>query len=109
MNLRLCFAVMLACMAGPPLAAQPSPSGNGETTVFAGMMLDAGMSPLDAIRSATIVAADLLGVDDQLGEIAIGKAADLIAVDGDPLKDLRVLEAVDFVMKEGVVVTLDGQ
>lgn len=61
-----------------------------------------GMTPLDAIRSATTVAAEVLGVDDR-GVIAPGKVADLIAVPGDPLRDVRVLEDVRFVMKNGRV------
>lgn len=62
-----------------------------------------GMTPLEAIRSATTGAADLLGVADR-GVIAAGKLADLVAVPGDPLKDVKVMEQVSFVMKDGVVV-----
>ncbi|HEX6884270.1 MAG TPA: amidohydrolase family protein [Planctomycetota bacterium] len=62
-----------------------------------------GMTPLAAIRSATIHAAELLGVDDR-GLIAPGKLADLIAVPGDPLADVTVLERVTFVMKGGEIV-----
>ena len=65
--------------------------------------VDYGMSPLEAIRSATTAAADLLGVVDR-GVIAAGKLADLVAVPGDPLKDIKVMEQVSFVMKGGVVV-----
>ncbi len=61
-----------------------------------------GMSPLEAIRSATIRAADLLGVDDR-GVIAAGKLADIVAVPGNPLDDVRVMERVNFVMKDGKV------
>ena len=62
-----------------------------------------GMAPLEAIRGATVYAADLLGVDDR-GAIEAGKLADLIAVRGDPLRDVTALERVGFVMKGGVVV-----
>jgi imidazolonepropionase-like amidohydrolase len=62
-----------------------------------------GMTPLDAIRTSTTAAADLLGVTDR-GVIATGRLADLIAVPGDPLKDVKVLEQVSFVMKGGIVV-----
>ncbi len=61
-----------------------------------------GMTPIDAIRSATIRAAELLGVNDR-GVIAEGKLADIIAVPGDPLQNVRVLEDVRFVMKHGRV------
>jgi imidazolonepropionase-like amidohydrolase len=62
-----------------------------------------GMSPIDAIRTATVNAADLLGVEDR-GVIAEGKLADLIAVEGNPLEDVTVLERPRFVMKGGRVV-----
>ena len=61
-----------------------------------------GMTPIDALRSATIHAADLLGVSDR-GAIEPNALADIIAVRGDPLRDVRVLEKVVFVMKDGVV------
>jgi imidazolonepropionase-like amidohydrolase len=61
------------------------------------------MRPLEAIRTATLNAADLLGVNDR-GVIAPGKLADLIAVRGNPLDDVRVLERVVWVMKGGEVV-----
>ncbi|MCZ6597979.1 MAG: amidohydrolase family protein [Planctomycetota bacterium] len=66
-------------------------------------LVDRGMTPLAAIRSATLNAADLIGVDDR-GVIAEGKLADLIAVPGNPLEDVRVLERVEFVMKGGLIV-----
>jgi imidazolonepropionase-like amidohydrolase len=66
-----------------------------------GSLVKLGMSPAQAIRAATVDAAELLGVDDR-GVIAPGKLADLIAVEGDPLADVTVLEQVSFVMKGGV-------
>jgi imidazolonepropionase-like amidohydrolase len=62
------------------------------------------MSPIEALQSATRDAADLIGVSKDVGTIEPGKRADLIAVASDPLKDIRQLEAVLFVMKAGVVV-----
>jgi imidazolonepropionase-like amidohydrolase len=67
-----------------------------------------GMRPADALRTATLNAADLLGVSDR-GMIAAGKMADLIAVKGNPLEDVRVLEKVPWVMKGGVVVKQAGK
>ena len=61
------------------------------------------MTPMQAIQSATTNAADLLGHSSEIGSIKPGKYADLVAVSGDPLKDIRVLENVEFVMKEGRV------
>lgn len=63
-----------------------------------------GQTPMEAIQSATIWAADLLGKRSELGSVAPGKKADLIAVSGDPLADVSVLEKVQFVMKDGKVV-----
>lgn len=65
-------------------------------------LVERGMTPLEAIRSATLNAVDLLGVDDR-GLIASGRLADLVAVPGNPLEDIRVLEDVRFVMKGGKV------
>lgn len=63
-----------------------------------------GMTPLQAIQSATLVAADLLRLGSELGTLESGHAADIIAVDGDPLKDISTLERVRFVMKNGMTV-----
>jgi imidazolonepropionase-like amidohydrolase len=66
------------------------------------------MTPLEIIRAATVNAAELLGWEDRIGAIEKGKFADLIAVPGDPLKDIRELERVQFVMKGGAVVKNEG-
>jgi len=62
-----------------------------------------GMMPMQAIRSGTIVAAELLGWGDKLGTVEAGKWADMVAVSGDPLKDITELQNVKFVMKAGAV------
>src|SRR5216683_740106 len=66
-------------------------------------MVKYGMTPMQAIQSATKNAADLLGKSDLLGSIQPGKYADIIAVSGDPLENIRVIENVKFVMKEGKI------
>ena len=66
-------------------------------------MTEAGMPAMEAIQAATVSAADLLGVSDILGSITTGKLADIIAVDGDPVKDIQSMGKVKFVMKDGVV------
>jgi len=66
-------------------------------------MVKWGMTPMQAIRSATSEAASLLGMQDKVGTIESGKFADIVAVRGDPLADITTLERVDFVMKGGVV------
>jgi len=65
------------------------------------------MTPMQAIRAATSADADLLGVAAKLGSISKGKLADIIAVRGDPLQNVRLLEDVRFVMKEGRVYKQD--
>jgi imidazolonepropionase-like amidohydrolase len=67
-------------------------------------MVRYGMTPIQAIQSATVVAAELMGWDDRVGWVGPGMAADLIAVEGDPLDDVALLEDVAFVMKGGEVV-----
>ncbi|GMN09321.1 amidohydrolase family protein [Croceitalea sp. MTPC9] len=67
------------------------------------LMVKAGISEMDAIKSATIIAAELIGIKDKTGSIEEGKWADIIAVKGNPLKDITILEKVEFVMKEGKV------
>jgi len=66
-------------------------------------MVELGMSPTGAIKSATSRPADMLDMSGQIGLIAPGAYADVIAVDGDPLRDIKVLENVHFVMKGGKV------
>jgi imidazolonepropionase-like amidohydrolase len=68
-----------------------------------GYMVEAGMPVLEAIRSATMVPAKYLGIDDRLGSVEAGKTADLVGVPGDPVADVHTLEHVSFVMKEGVI------
>ena len=63
-----------------------------------------GQTPLDAIRSATLRAAELMGWEDRIGRLEPGLYADLVAVAGDPLADVRLLEDVRLVMKGGEVV-----
>jgi imidazolonepropionase-like amidohydrolase len=89
---------------GTDAAVYPHGDNAREFAVYVGY----GMRPAEAIRTATVNAADLLGVSDR-GVIAAGKLADLIAVRGNPLEDVRVLEQVPWVMKGGVVVKEAGK
>jgi imidazolonepropionase-like amidohydrolase len=67
-------------------------------------MVKFGMTPAQAIRAATVTASELLGQENSLGTIEPGKLADIVAVPGDPLADITVMEKVDFVMKGGTIV-----
>ena len=78
-------------------------SAHGDNAQEFALMVEAGMSPIDAILSATKNTADLLRISDQLGTISAGKKADIVAVMGDPLADITLLESVGFVMKDGTV------
>lgn len=66
-------------------------------------MNEVGMPAIETIQSATVSASDLLGVADIVGSIEKGKLADIIAVDGDPIKDIQAMGRVKFVMKDGIV------
>jgi imidazolonepropionase-like amidohydrolase len=67
-------------------------------------MVKYGMTPMQAVQSATIRAAELIGKSNDVGSIAPGHYADLVAVAGDPIKNIRVLEDVAAVMKGGMIV-----
>lgn len=76
---------------------------HGENADEFRLMVEAGMSPIQAIQAATLHAARLLGHEKELGDLKPGFLADMVAVHGDPLRDVNVLKQVDFVMKGGVV------
>ncbi|OYY91218.1 MAG: Xaa-Pro dipeptidase [Sphingomonas sp. 28-66-16] len=84
-------------------------SKHGDNAQEFALMVNAGMTPMSAIRAATLDAADLLGRKDQLGSLEPGKFADIIAVSADPVADVKALEKVDFVMRHGVAVKAGGQ
>lgn len=78
-------------------------SPHGKNAEEFALLVDHGMSPAAALRSATLDAATLLGIAGEVGTLAAGKAADVVAVPGDPLADVRATERVRFVMKDGKV------
>jgi len=86
---------------GTDIGAFPWPGSNQAQELH--YYVDWGMTPMDAIRSATAGAAQLLGMADRLGTIEAGRFADIIAVTDDPLKNIAALDRVGFVMKNGVV------
>ena len=72
-------------------------------------MVKYGMTPIQALRSATVNAAELLGMQNDVGTIAAGKFADVVAVKGDPLSDISLLQKIDFVMKGGEIYKSPGR
>lgn len=84
-------------------------SNHGENAQEFALLVRAGMTPMDAIGTATWNAADLIGDTQDIGSVQAGRYADIIAVTGDPLADVTVLEHVQFVMKGGVVYKAGGR
>lgn len=79
-------------------------SRHGQNALELEAMTKRGLTPIEAIRAATISAADLLGWSDKVGTLEVGKFADLIAVEGDPTVDIKTLQKTTFVMKGGQVI-----
>lgn len=80
------------------------PYPGGENALQFATMVEWGMTPMQAIQAATVNAADALGRTGDVGAIAVGRYGDLVAVSGDPLADVKILQHVGFVMKGGVVI-----
>lgn len=78
-------------------------SAHGDNAKEFSLMVEAGMKPADALLSATVNSAKLLGINDILGSLEQGKLADIVAVPGNPLDDITLMEKVSFVMKDGVI------
>lgn len=78
-------------------------SAHGDNGLEFVLMVEAGMKPIDAIRSATYHGANLLGELDRLGTVESGKLADLVAVKGNPLENIKAMQSIHFVMKDGKV------
>jgi imidazolonepropionase-like amidohydrolase len=76
---------------------------HGENGKEFAYMVEAGMPAMEAIKSATVVSAGILGMSDKIGTIEVGKFADIVATDENPLKNIKTMETVSFVMKDGVV------
>jgi imidazolonepropionase-like amidohydrolase len=81
---------------------------HGRNTEEFHQMVDLGMKPIDALKAGTSVDAELLGLSDKIGTLETGKLADVVAVPGDPLQNIRQTEHVFFVMKEGVIYKNEG-
>jgi len=84
-------------------------SKHGENAREFALMVKAGLTPLETIKSATVWAATHAGLEAEIGTLAAGKSADIIAVKGDPLTDVRSLETMGFVMARGAVVRAAGE
>ncbi len=83
--------------------------GTTATVAEAELYVKAGMTPLQALQSATSRAALMLGMDGDLGGLTAGKWADIVALEADPLADIRALRTIDFVMKGGIVIRDDAR
>jgi imidazolonepropionase-like amidohydrolase len=77
-------------------------SNHGENAEELAVYVDLGMTPMEAIQTATVNTAELLGMSDEIGTLEIGKTADIIAVDSSPLEDISILGDVSFVMRNGI-------
>ena len=84
-------------------------SKHGENAREFALMVKAGLTPLETIKSATVWAARHAGLEAEIGTLAAGKSADIVAVKGDPLTDVRSLETMGFVMARGAVVRAAGE
>jgi len=102
-NLQRAFEAGVKVAMGTDAAVYPHGLNAHELAVYVRL----GMTPIQAIRTTTLNAADLLGWSDKVGSIEPGKWADIVAVDGDPLSDVAALQQVKFVMKGGEVVKND--
>ena len=78
-------------------------SPHGDNAKEFAYMVEAGMPAYEAIKSATVGASDLLRISEDYGTLEAGKMADIVAVKGDPLEDISILQQVRFVMKDGKV------
>jgi imidazolonepropionase-like amidohydrolase len=76
---------------------------HGQNAKEFGYMVEAGMPPMEAIKSATVTNAGILGMSDKIGTLEVGKFADIVGADENPLQNIKTLEKISFVMKEGVV------
>jgi imidazolonepropionase-like amidohydrolase len=98
-NIKKAFAAGVRIAFGTDAAVYPHGLNAREFAVY----VQIGMTPLQAIQTATVNAADLLGWSDRIGTLEPGKFADIVAVNGDPTKDVTVLQNPVFVMKGGLV------
>ena len=102
-NFRAAHRAGVRMVFGSDAGVMPHATAAGQFRV----MVEYGMTPIEAIRSATVDAAQALGRERDVGAIAVGRYADIIAVDGDPLANIRELESVDAVVKGGVQIARD--
>lgn len=98
-NMATAFKSGVRVALGTDAGVYPHGQNGGEFSA----MVNLGMSPVEALRAGTVNAAELMGLADRIGSVAPGKLADMVAVKGDPMRDVALLKNVQFVMKEGVV------
>lgn len=100
-----------APLSQPEVGPDAGSTGNehGEQAREFGYLVEYGLTPMQALCSATINAAELLRMKEDIGSLEAGKYADLVAFDGDPLEDITVMTRPDLVMKGGVIYKREGQ
>lgn len=103
---RLAREVGVKIAAGTDCGAPGHPHGTLPAELS--LMVEAGSTPIDALRRGTSSAADLLGLSDEIGSLESGKRADILAVNGNPLEDIRALHEVRLVLRSGVAVYATG-
>lgn len=91
-----------------PLGQMPGYLPHGKNAIEFVYMTEAGMPAMEAIKCATVNAADLLGKSDVLGTLKPGYYADIVAVEKNPLQNISALKEIAFVMKEGTIYKQDG-
>jgi imidazolonepropionase-like amidohydrolase len=105
-NAKRAIAAGIKVALGTDAAVYPHGLNAHELDVYVNQF---GMTPLAALQTGTLNAADLMGWSDKVGSLEPGHWADIIAVNGDPLKDVRILQHVSFVMKAGAVYKNEAQ
>jgi imidazolonepropionase-like amidohydrolase len=107
-RMRTSFALALRTGVKIALGTDAGVMAHGTNAREFGLMVKYGMTPAQAIQAGTLSGATLLGREGEVGSLQPGKLADIVAVKGDPLKDIAALEQVDFVMKGGAVFKQGG-
>jgi imidazolonepropionase-like amidohydrolase len=103
-RLRRAYKSGVTIVFGTDIMSNLPGSRGAQSLEYLSSFIEAGVPPADILRAITTNAARLLGIDKERGPLSVGLAADIVAVPGNPLEDITVLQRVSFVMKDGVVI-----